>query len=129
MPGRYERLIVQPSPDGNYVVACLPFFSYGIQFGDVVELGEPDHEFKRVLKESGLRTLRFAFNDAARAENAHEELHGRLIASGLPHEWHGAGYLAVLLRSAGDQNLALICLGKFVDNGDGVWEVNPEPFV
>lgn len=128
MPDRYERLIVEPSPEGNYVVACLPFFTYGIQFGDLVELGEPDHEFKRVLKGAGVRTLRFAFNDSTRAEKAHEELHGKFIASGLPHEWHGSGYLAVLLRSARDQKRALNWLGKFVENGDGAWEVDPEPF-
>ena len=54
---------------------------------------------RRVLRHAGSRTLRFAFNDPTRAEEAHQELHGRVIASGLPHEWHGAGYLAVLLRN------------------------------
>jgi hypothetical protein len=126
MPGRYERLIVAPSPEGNYVVACLPFFSYGIQFGDLVELRQPGNAFERVLKCAGLRTFRFAFNEPTRAAEAHAELHGRVLDSRLPHEWHGAGYLAVLLRNLRDQEHAVACLGGFADNGS--WEVDPEPF-
>jgi hypothetical protein len=128
MPDRYERLVVVPSSEGNYVVACLPFFTYGIQFGDLVELRRPGNAFERVLKCAGLRTLRFAFSDPARADEAHEELHGKFVASGLPHEWHGAGYLAVLLRNLGDQERALRCLGEFAEEGNGCWEVDPEPF-
>ena len=128
MPDRYERLIVVPSPEGHYVVACLPFFTYNIQFGDLVELREPANEFERVLRRAGLRTLRFAFNDQARADEAHEELHGKVIASGLLHEWHGAGYLAVLLRNVRDQERALACVREFVEEGNVCWEVDPEPF-
>jgi hypothetical protein len=128
MPDRYERLIVVPSPQGNYVVACLPFFSYGIRFGDLVELREPGKEFERVLKGAGLRTLRFGFNDPARADEAHKTLHSKLVASGLPHEWHGAGYLAVLLRNVADQERALSCLEEFANVDCGRWEVDPEPF-
>jgi hypothetical protein len=126
MPGRYERLIVVPSPTGNYVVACLPFFSYGIQFGDLVKVRRPGKAFERVLKCGGLRTLRFAFDELTRAAEAHEELHRRIIATRLPHEWHGAGYLAVLLRNLRDQKRALASLAEFAD--DGSWEVDPEPF-
>src|SRR5258708_27044538 len=110
MPNRYERLVVVPSPEGNHVVACLPFFSYGVQFGDLVKLRRPGNAFERVLKCAGLRTLRFAFNEPTRADEAHGELHRKVIATRLPHEWHAAGYLAVLLRGLRDQELALACL-------------------
>lgn len=126
MPDRYERLVVVPSPEGNHIVACLPFFTYGIQFGDLVRLRRPDNAFERVLKWAGLRTLRFAFNDPARGDEAHAELHGKVIATGLPHEWLGAGYLAILLRNLRDQDRALACLAGFAD--DGSWEIDPEPF-
>jgi hypothetical protein len=46
MPDRYERLVVEASPDGDNVVACPPFFSYGIQFGDLVRVREPGNEFE-----------------------------------------------------------------------------------
>jgi hypothetical protein len=126
MPDHYEQLIVVPSPAGNHVVACLPFFSYGIQFGDLVELREPGSVFERVLRPAGSRTLRFAFNDESCADDAHDELHRKLVATGLPHEWHGSGYLAVLLRNLRDQERALACLANSIE--DGSWEVDPEPF-
>src|SRR5262249_39097847 len=128
MPDRFERLIVVPSPEGNYIVGCLPFLSYGIQFGDLVELQKPGNEFKRVLKRAGLRTLRFAFNDPTRADEAHEELLGRVVACGLPHEWHGVGYLAILLRHVQDQDRALACLKDYAAERTGCWEIDPEPF-
>ena len=126
MPGRCERLIVAPSPEGDYVVCCLPFFTYGIQYGDLVKVREYDREFECVLKSAGLRTLRFAFKDPGHAEKAHERLHGKLVASGLPHEWHRPGYLAVLIRNLHDQERAFTCLAGLLDAGH--WEVDPEPF-
>ena len=54
MPDRYERLIVAPSPEGHYVVACLPFFSYGIQFGDLVEMKVPGNEFEARVEACGV---------------------------------------------------------------------------
>lgn len=128
MPNRYERLIVEPASDGQFVVACLPYFTYGIQFGDLVEMHQPSHEFERVLKHAGLRTLRFAFNEPELANQVHEQLHGNIVASGLPHEWRGSGYLAVLLRHREDQERALSCLGDFATAEYGSWEVDPEPF-
>lgn len=128
MPARQELLIVEPSPTGNYVVSCLPFFTYGIQFGDLVEIRSPGNEFLRVLKSAGLRTLRFAFRDSNLAGRAHEELHRKFLASRLLHEWHGSGYLAVLLRHTEDQERALQCLGEFAEKEMGEWEIDPEPF-
>jgi hypothetical protein len=96
------------------------------KFGDLVELRQPGNAFKRVLKGGGLRTLWFAFHDPARGDEAHEELHGKVLATRLPHEWLGTGYLAMLLRNLRDQRRALACLTEFAD--DGTWEVDPEPF-
>ena len=128
MPDRYERLIIVPSPTGDYVVACLPFFSYGIQFGDFVTIQQPGNVFERVLKSSGLRTLRFAFTSPSIADEHHEQLHGKVVASGLPHEWHGSGYVAVLLRHLQDQEIALNCLASAIESGEGCWEVDPKPY-
>lgn len=128
MVNRCERLAVAPAPAGNYTVACLPFFTYGIHYGDIVEVEETSNEFLRVVKDAGLRTLRFAFNDLNFAVQSHEKLHGELVAADLVHEWHGAGYLAVLIRSVEDQNRALSCLGEFASEPWGSWEVDSEPF-
>jgi uncharacterized protein DUF4265 len=128
MPGRYERLVVVPSPEGDCVIACLPFFSYGIQFGDRVEVRDPGPVFVRVAQASGLRTLRIAFHREEQARDRHEWLHGELRKAALPHEWHGAGYLAVLLRGRADQVRALAYVADAVREGAVSWEVDPAPF-
>lgn len=128
MPDCYERLTVEPSPEGNYVVACLPFFTYGIQFGDLVEVREPESVFGRVLKRSGFRTLRIAFSDQPTAGQGHEALHARFIGIRLPHEWHGARYVSVLIRCLAEQERALSCVEDAIQDGKLHWEVDPEPF-
>jgi hypothetical protein len=128
MPGRSERLVAVPAVDGHYVVACLPFFTYGIQFGDLVQVREPGRAFERVLRPSGLRTFRVAFADRAAAGECHVDLHTRIARAGLPCEWHGAGYAAVLIRDVGDQERALSCIAAAVQDGRVQWEVDPQPF-
>jgi len=128
LPDRYERLIVAPSPQGDYVVACLPFFTYGIQFGDLIKLQQPGNMFERVLESSGLRTLRIAFNSDRDAGDKHEQLHGKIIQSGLPHEWYGSTYVSVLIRHARDQEHLLSRMDDFLENGSVCWEVDPESF-
>lgn len=84
--------------------------------------------FERVVKSSGLRTLRAAIKDQARANNIHERLHGAVVQSGLPHEWHGSGYVAVLLRNIADQLQALRVMLDVLEENAFTWEVDPEPF-
>ena len=72
MPGRVERLVAAQSADGNYVITCLPFFTYGIQFGDLVQVVEPERAFERVLARSGLRVLRVAFTEKEEAVESPE---------------------------------------------------------
>jgi hypothetical protein len=92
MPGCIERLAVAHSSGCAFVVACLPFFTYGIQFGDLIAVRKPEMVFDRGIKPRRLRALRLAFNDKKLGGQHHEEIHGRLIGRGLSHEWHGSGY-------------------------------------
>jgi hypothetical protein len=126
MPGRFERLVVTPSPSGNHVVVCLPFFTYGINFGDWVEMREPGNEFVRVLEKSGLKTIRVAFHEDSIAETMHEELHGKLNGTSLPHEWHRPTYLAVLIRDEDDQRLALSIFQSAIEDDLICWELDPD---
>jgi hypothetical protein len=128
MPDRFERLVVTPSPLGNYVVACLPFFTYGINFGDWVELREPGKEFVRILEKCGLRTLRIAVYDDSIAEAMHKELHRKLIDASFPHEWHRCGYVAILIRDKDDQSRAMQLFESVIEDEVACWEVDPEPF-
>jgi hypothetical protein len=128
MPGRIEQLTIARSPMGGYVVACLPFFTYGIQFGDWVAVREPEMVFERVVKASGLRTLRTVFKDPLLGDRCHEELHRKLDAARLPHEWYRPGYLSVLIRNRVDQESVLTLAGDLIEDGSVEWEVDPEPF-
>ena len=125
MPGRYERLVLDPSPAGNHVVACLPFFTYGIQFGDHVAVRD-DGSFSHVIAASGLRTFRVALKEATAGRLSHERLHERIAVTGLPHERHGADYVAVLLRGHEDQEQVRASLGDLINELE--CEVDPEPF-
>jgi hypothetical protein len=128
MEGRIERVWAEPSPIGNYVVASLPFFSYGIHFGDLIEVDSGSNAFHRVIKPSGLRTMRVAFVDREVGERRHQAIHEGLARSRLVHEWHGYGYVAVLLRNVDDQRTALAVFDLEVSTGEVEWEVDPQPF-
>ena len=94
MPGRYERLVLDPSPAGNHVVACLPFFTYGIQFGDHVAVRD-DGSFSHVIAASGLRTFRVALKEATAGRLSHERLHERTITfNGLAKTFSMTGWRA-----------------------------------
>jgi hypothetical protein len=128
MQGRFEHLTILSSPAGGYVVACLPFFTRGIAFGDLVAVEGPENRFCHVVERSGLRTLRAAFTDQSLAEKDHPELHQVIYEMGHPHEWHGSGYLAVLIRSLADQQQVADGLNKWIADGTLLCEVDPEPF-
>ena len=103
MLGRVEKLAVSKSPTGDYVVSCLPFFTYGIQLGDHVAAQEPGMMFERVLQGSGLRSLRIAFSDTIQGDSRHQAIHERLVQAKLLHEWHGSGYASmILIRNLAD---------------------------
>ena len=128
MKGRVEKIWVMPNENGDYVVACLPFFCYGIQFGDLVATGAPEVTFRSVIRSVGLRTMRVAFVESAIAKEQHEAVHARLIESRLTHEWHRVEYVAILLRGPGDQEAALAALEPQITKGLVQWEVDPLPF-
>jgi Domain of unknown function (DUF4265) len=98
MPGRREQLSTsQVSPD-RFEVCCIPFFTYGIALGDVVSARkgqETSWLMESVVSRSGHRTVRLAIESAARAQELHEQLHTLVAETGLAHEWHGSGYVAI----------------------------------
>lgn len=127
-PGYVERLLVHPSPEGGFVIGCLPFFTYGIQFGDLVAVRKRDMTFKHVVNQCGLRAFRMAFRDKAVGNQRHEEIHGRVIKTGFLHEWLAPGYCSILVRNAGDQAAILATLDDIIRDDTVCWEVDPEPF-
>jgi Domain of unknown function (DUF4265) len=98
MPGRREQLSTSPIAPDRFEVGCIPFFTYGIALGDVVSARKGDDAawvMEGVVTRSGHRTVRLAIESAARAQELHEHLHTLVAETGLAHEWHGSGYVAI----------------------------------
>src|SRR5687767_13716725 len=81
-PGGAEQLWARRINENNFEVCCIPFFTYGIALGDVVET---DDEFivQAVVKKGGHKTLRMAVADFSLTEQIHIALHEWLDRYGL----------------------------------------------
>ncbi|MFF0291773.1 DUF4265 domain-containing protein [Streptomyces sp. NPDC005262] len=100
--GWREQLWTRQIDDGRFEVACLPFFSYGICYRDVVTI-DSNHLVSAVVQKSGHRTLRVALiADHQDRDRLHELLHGKVAETDLPHEWLQGTYLAVDLAPGAD---------------------------
>ncbi|MBS0260861.1 MAG: DUF4265 domain-containing protein [Planctomycetes bacterium] len=126
MPGKTEELCCDEVAPGKYVVCCLPFFAYGIAFGDLISAPAENLQFASVLRHSGLRTLRACFVEHSLAATLHEPVHAILSSLRHPHEWHGNGYFAVLLPDQQAEEETLKALAEFVENGILTHEVEPD---
>ena len=115
----YEQLWVRTDDESSFEVCCVPFFTYGIALGDVIHLedGVPS-----VVRRSGRRVIRVAFNDRAGANKGHERLHGSLVATGALHEFSGSGYAAVDLEDERQTDAVVAALGPLVESGMIIWE-------
>lgn len=123
---RFEELWCHEAAPGEFVVSCLPFFTYGIAFGDVIAAEPPGFAFKSVLHRSCLLTFRGCFSDPDSAAKRHEEVHAALSRLRHPHEWHGRGYVAALLPNPEAVHEILHALASFVEDGSLIWEIDPK---
>ena len=128
MPGRFEELWAHESPEGGFVISCLPFFANDPSFGDLVAVSHPGFQVSRVLKRAGLRTFRGCLSDRSLSAQHHEPLHARLKDLGFPFEWHGSSYFAVLLRGFPDQTAVIHAFEAEVGAGILHTEIAPEQF-
>lgn len=122
--GRREQLWTHQLTEDTFEVACLPFFTYGICYRDVVTI-DSNHLVAKVVRKSGHRTLRAALV-AARADRdqAHELLHGKVVDSGLPHEWLQGTYLAVDLPPGTDEAPFVQAWEPLAQAGVLHWEID-----
>ncbi len=94
MAGRFEQLWVKKIDSQKFQICCIPFFTYGIALGDIVET-DNDFTLLRILTKSGHRTLRVAIVIKEEQEIIHDILHEWVNNTGLEYEWYASGYLAV----------------------------------
>jgi hypothetical protein len=120
-PGRAEQLWARTVGDGHYELCCIPFFTYGFALGDVVSW-DPETRTLRMTAAAGHGNLRVVFASRADAAAHHERLHGLLIDSGVLVEFSSAGYAAIDIANAAQQDAVIAVLAPLVESGTVVWE-------
>ncbi|MEV6332932.1 DUF4265 domain-containing protein [Streptomyces sp. NPDC051909] len=119
-----EQLWTRQLTEDTFEVACLPFFTYGICYRDVVTI-DSNHLVKRAVRKYGHRTLRVApVVEHADRDQAHELLYGKAVDTGLPHEWLQGTYLAVDLPPGSDVAPFVEVLEPLAQAGALHWEID-----
>jgi hypothetical protein len=123
--GWREQLWTRRLADDRFQVACLPFFTYGICYRDVVTI-DSNHLVSAVVHKSGHRTLRVALAAAEHhtRDQLHEFLHGKVTEADLPHEWLQGTYLAVDLAPGADPAALVAALEAPARAGALHWEID-----
>ncbi|MFD5593923.1 DUF4265 domain-containing protein [Streptomyces griseorubiginosus] len=122
--GWREQLWTRQLTDDTFEVACLPFFTYGICYRDVVTI-DSHHLLTRVVRKSGHRTLRVALVvEHVDRDQVHELLHGKAVAGDLAHEWLQGTYLAVDLPPGTDEASFVEALEPLAQAGALHWEID-----
>ncbi|MEU6851399.1 DUF4265 domain-containing protein [Actinacidiphila alni] len=122
--GWREQLWARQLTGDRFEVACLPFFTYGICYRDVVTI-DSKHLVNSVVRKSGHRTLRVALiADHTDRDQMHELLHSKAVDAGLPHEWLQGTYLAVDLAPETDAAPFVEALEPLAQAGALHWEID-----
>lgn len=86
-----EQLFVRQLTPYRFEMCCIPFFTYGISLGDIVET-DGEYTVTRVVERSGRRTFRVWFGESfVPREQVAQELSGL----GALLEWSSTNLLAV----------------------------------
>jgi hypothetical protein len=94
LPDRREQLWSRKKNKYQFEVCCIPFFTYGINLGDIVET-QQDYAVSCVVRKSGHKSLRIAILVEDQRDEIHIVLHNWAANSGLLYEWYKSEYLAV----------------------------------
>ncbi len=122
--GWREQLWTRQLTEDTFEVACLPFFTYGICYRDVVTI-DSNHLVTGVVRKSGHRTLRVALVvEHADRDRVHELLHSRTVAADLPHEWLQGTYLSADLPPGSDEVPFVEMLEALAQAGVLKWEID-----
>ena len=123
LPGNFEQFWARKIAPNRYQICCIPFFSYGIALGDEVET-DSECTITRVSERAGHRTLCVAVADEHKVDSMHRFLHDWVSSTGLLHEWHAAGYLAIDLPPGTDAGQIMAALAHLERCGDLAVEVD-----
>ena len=113
MPGRWEQLWARQLDGNRFRLCCIPFFAYGLAFGDEVttkRTSESGHVIEDVVRPSDRTAVRVAILAEAGREGVARLLVEGVRSSGCVHEWHSERYLAIDCRAKSAQLALLISL-------------------
>ncbi len=99
LPETMEQIWARKIGHLTFEVCCIPFFAYGLALGDTVQCN-CELVMQKRLASGGHNTLRVVIADFASSHQIHEAIHGWVVATGMLHEWHSPGYLAIDLPPA-----------------------------
>jgi hypothetical protein len=129
LPGRFEQLWARDVGEGQFELCCLPFLTYGFALGDIVSLVPNVGRFEAILGSLVTRSSHDLLRIASTGQvDRHSELHASLAASGRPHEWRGAGLVAIDIEGVIPDVIWQI-LEPLARAGDLVWEWGRAPAV
>jgi hypothetical protein len=92
----WEKLFVEQVSIVEFVICCIPFFTYGIALGDRVRTSA-DYNFERVVEKSGHSVSRFWFG--ASDEAAGRDVFEWITARGCLVEWRSVNLLVADVRT------------------------------
>jgi hypothetical protein len=88
----HEQFWVNRRAERLFEIRCIPFFTYGLALGDVVETDE-QYRFLRVVEKCGHRNLRIAIIN--QITETHALIADWVLKTGLLNEWHKPTYVAM----------------------------------
>ena len=104
-----------------FQVCCIPFFTYGIALGDLIEV-DRDSRVASIVHRSGRRVIRVACKGRAEAQIHHEWLHDLLVSSGVLHEFSSSGYVSIDIENEGQADALVSTLQPRVETALIMWE-------
>jgi hypothetical protein len=94
MKGHHEQIWAKKINDYQFVICCIPFFTYGISLGDIVQT-DNDYIIQNKILSAGHRTLRIAVANKAHLDQLHISIHEWAENTNFLYEWYASGYLAI----------------------------------
>jgi len=91
-----EQLWAKQVGPTQFVLCCIPFFTYGLALGDVVETEAArgkQYVVRRVVNSAGHRVLRIWLARASQPER--QDILAQVVSHGFLHEWSSDNLLAI----------------------------------
>ncbi|MEU9073881.1 DUF4265 domain-containing protein [Kitasatospora sp. NPDC048538] len=124
LDGQKEQLWLKPLDDGTFSIACIPFRTYGLAFGDQVVLSD-GNEVAEVVALSSHRVLRLLFVPglpSAQLNGAVDRIYKEIGTAGLLSEWSGDRHVAVDIPPNTDASQLFAIMEREVTEGRAFWE-------